>query len=74
MNIKIKIGKYQHYKGGQYQVLGIAKHSETLEELVIYQSLNNNLLWARTKKMFLETVKHDGKTIPRFRYIEKNIK
>lgn len=77
MKRKIKIGKYQHYKGGEYKVIGIAKHSETMEELVVYRNLYNhpvsgkNKLWARPKKMFLENVKIDGKTIPRFEYIGK---
>ena len=70
----LKPGKYQHYKGKQYEVVGLARHSETLEELVIYKSLcdseefGNNALWARPRSMFSETVNIDGKEIPRFRY------
>ena len=72
---ELKLGKYKHYKGKQYQVIGIAKHSETLEELVIYKALydsdaGSNVLWARPKSMFLETVNVDGKQIPRFEFIE----
>lgn len=57
---------YQHYKGGIYTVSGIAKHSETLEELVIYQNMEEEL-WARPKEMFFESVESDDKTIPRFK-------
>jgi hypothetical protein len=65
-------GIYQHYKGKNYQVLGIARHSETLEELVIYNCLYENpegKTWARPLQMFLENVVIDGKSLPRFRYI-----
>lgn len=73
----IKPGKYQHYKGKFYQVIGVARHSETLEELVVYQALYDskefgaNSLWVRPKKMFMETVVVDGKKVPRFRYVGK---
>lgn len=72
---EVKLGKYTHYKGKQYEVIGLARHSETLEELVIYKALYNseefgdNSLWARPKSMFFESVNIDGKEIPRFRYI-----
>lgn len=70
MNEKLQLGKYQHYKGNQYEVIGIAKHSETLEELVVHRSLRGDKgLWARPLKMFLETVEIEGKKIPRFRFI-----
>ncbi|HLE06134.1 MAG TPA: DUF1653 domain-containing protein [Candidatus Nanoarchaeia archaeon] len=65
----MKLGKYQHYKGNIYEVIGVAKHSETLEELVIYKSEKGNL-WARPKKMFLENIKINGKEIPRFKFIK----
>jgi len=66
----LKPGKYQHYKGKYYQVLGIAKHSETLEDLVVYQALyGEKQLWIRPKKMFLEKITKNKKTIPRFKYI-----
>ena len=70
----IQIGTYQHYKGHMYKVLGIAKHSETLEELVVYEALYENpegKLWVRPKEMFLETVKVNGKIVPRFEYISE---
>ncbi len=72
----IKPGRYQHYKGKFYEVIGTARHSETLEELVVYRALydseefGKNAMWARPKKIFLEKVKVDGKEVPRFRHIE----
>jgi cyclomaltodextrinase / maltogenic alpha-amylase / neopullulanase len=66
----MKIGKYEHYKGNQYEVLGIAKHSETLEEFVVYKALyGKEELWIRPLKMFLEEVDLNGKKLPRFKYI-----
>jgi hypothetical protein len=66
----IKLGKYRHYKGKEYEVIGLAKHSETLEEMVVYRALyGDNELWVRPLKMFTETVKVDGKEISRFEYI-----
>jgi hypothetical protein len=72
----IKPGKYQHYKGKHYEVIGIAKHSETLEEMVIYKALYQNEMgnvWIRPLKMFLENVVVEGKEIPRFKYIDTSI-
>jgi len=65
----IKPGRYRHYKGDFYEVIGIAKHSETKEELVIYRSLKDKVLWARPKGMFLEKIIVDGKETPRFTFI-----
>ena len=73
--MEIKLGKYKHYKWQLYEIIGIAKHSETLEWLVIYKALydskefGNNDLWARPTNMFFEKVLVDGKEIPRFEYI-----
>ena len=69
---ELKPGRYRHYKGNDYRVIGEAKHSETLEELVVYEALYDNKeskLWVRPKKMFLESVDVDGKTMPRFEYL-----
>ncbi len=70
-DIKIN-GIYEHYKGKKYQVLEIAKHSESLEDLVIYRALyDDHKVWARPISMFSELVEINGKYIPRFRYIEE---
>jgi len=69
-NNDIKLGKYKHYKGKEYKVIGIAKHSETLEYLVVYRALYGNQdLWVRPFKIFIEDIKVDGNKIPRFKYI-----
>jgi hypothetical protein len=70
----LKAGKYQHYKGKMYEVLGVAHHSETLEELVVYKALyetrfGRDSLWVRPKAMFIENVSVDGREIPRFKFI-----
>ncbi len=66
---EIKPGRYRHFKGGEYEVLGVARHSETLEEFVVYKKLYGDMdLWIRPKMMFLEVVERDGKRIPRFEY------
>src|SRR5215471_9707672 len=60
-------GRYRHYKGNEYTVLGVARHSETHEELVVYrQEYGDPGLWVRPKKMFMETVTVDEKEAPRF--------
>jgi cupin 2 domain-containing protein len=64
---EINLGRYRHYKGNEYTVIGTARHSETLEELVVYrQEYGEHSLWVRPKPMFLETVKVDGRDVPRF--------
>lgn len=69
---KIKTGMYQHYKGGKYKVLGIARHSETLEELVLYQHTDaKKEMWVRPYRMFFEKVKIEGKMTPRFKPLRK---
>jgi hypothetical protein len=68
----LKLGKYRHYKGKSYEVIGVAKHSETLEELVVYRALyGNHDLWVRPLKMFTEEVEINGKKMPRFEYAEE---
>ena len=70
MTTALKLCLYQHYKGPQYKVLYQATHSETDEQLVIYQALYGEFgIWARPLSMFLETVEKEGKTIPRFAYL-----
>ena len=67
---EIKLGKYRHFKGNEYEVIGIARDSETLEDTVVYRALyGEGGLWVRNAKMFLETVSRDGKTFKRFTYI-----
>ena len=68
----LKLGKYKHYKGKEYEVIGIARHSETLEELVVYKALyqtEGENLWVRPLKMFLEEVEIEGKKMPRFEFL-----
>ncbi|MDR3560662.1 MAG: DUF1653 domain-containing protein [Negativicutes bacterium] len=64
---EIKPGKYRHYKGNDYEVIGCANHSETLEEYVVYRALyGKGELWIRPKAMFLETVQLGDKSVRRF--------
>lgn len=68
--IEIKTGIYRHHKGNLYQVIGVAKHSETLEEMVVYRALyGEGDLWVRPAGIFVETVLKDGREIERFTYI-----
>lgn len=68
---EIKFGTYRHYKGNTYKVLHIAKHSETLEDMVIYQDVNNpDKIWARPATMWNDDIEIDGKTIKRFQFVE----
>ena len=72
----VELGRHQHYKGKYYEVLWVATHSETLEELVVYKALydhpefGKNAIWVRPKKMFLETVEVNGKKVPRFKKVD----
>lgn len=86
MNETIKSGRYRHFKGIMVEVIGTARHSETLEEFVVYkhiahppgqddtwwQKYGENSLWVRPKAMFLEIVEKEGKKIPRFEFIENS--
>ena len=66
----IKLGKYRHFKGNEYEVIGIARHSETLEPIVVYKALyGEGGIWVRPANMWNETVERDGKTFKRFTYI-----
>lgn len=63
----IKLGRYRHYKGNEYEVIGIAKHSETLEPMVVYRPLHGESgMWVRPAAMFAENVVIGDKTLPRF--------
>lgn len=67
---EIKLGRYKHFKGNEYLVIGLAKHSETLEEMVIYQALYGERgLWVRPAKMWNEIVEHNGNKVTRFTFI-----
>lgn len=66
----IKTGKYQHFKSSYYQVLHIARHSETEEYLVVYHPFDSkDDIWVRPLSMFDETIERDGKSMKRFQYI-----
>ena len=67
----IPLGKYRHFTGNEYEVLYLARHSETLEEMVVYRALYGERgIWVRPAKMWNETVERDGKTYQRFTKIE----
>lgn len=76
--LTLPLGIYEHYSGKRYEVAGVARHSETLEELVVYRALydskqfGHHALWVRPMQMFLETVMIDEKEIPRFRLVIEN--
>ena len=66
----VRPGRYRHFKGKEYEVLGVARHSETEEDLVVYRALYGDFgLWVRPARMWNETVERDGKTFRRFTYI-----
>jgi len=71
-NQQVKIGgRYRHFKGNIYRVLNIVKHSETLEDMVLYKRLKgDDTVWVRPLEMFIETVERDGKVMPRFELIK----
>jgi hypothetical protein len=71
----IPLGRYRHYKGGHYEALGVVRHSETLEPLVLYRTLygdaaQQHALWVRPWAMFTGTVELDGETRPRFAFLD----
>ena len=67
----IKPGRYRHFKGNEYEVIGLAKDSETMQEVVVYRALYGDRgLWVRPAKMFTEVIERDGRTQPRFQRIE----
>jgi len=67
-------GIYEHFKKKRYKILSIARHSETLEELVVYQALyGEGGVWVRPVAMFLETVSADGEVFPRFKFVQGSV-
>ena len=69
----IKLGKYRHYKGNLYEVIGFATHSETLEPMVVYKALYGDYsIWVRPASMWNEIVQIDNQSIARFTYIEES--
>lgn len=72
METEIKLGHYKHFKGNDYLVLHLAKHSETMETMVVYQALYGDRgIWVRPASMWNETVEYNGKIVKRFEYSEK---
>lgn len=68
--MELKTGKYRHFKGNEYELIGIARHSETMEPMVVYRALYGEQgLWVRPASMWTETVERDGYYGPRFQYI-----
>ncbi len=68
---ELKAGRYRHFKGKEYEVITVAKNSETLEDMVVYRALYGDFgYWVRPLDMFCETVTVNGQTVPRFQYIE----
>ena len=68
---EIKLGKYRHYKGNEYEVIGVANHSETLEKMVVYRALyGKGELWVRPACMWSERVIHNGEEVKRFEFLE----
>jgi hypothetical protein len=64
------LGRYRHYKGGEYEVVGVARHSETREALVVYRPLYNDTgWWVRPHAMFFEQIEVDGRRVPRFVWV-----
>lgn len=73
LSSSVQPGRYRHYKGCEYHVLGIARHSESEEELVVYRALYGDFgLWVRPLAMFLEPVTIDGRQLPRFALLERD--
>lgn len=70
---KIKPSKYEHYSGKKYTLIGVGRHSETLEDMAIYQAEYGTCeIWVRPLKMFLEKIEINGKIVPRFKLIDEN--
>lgn len=74
--LEFKPGKYRHYKGGEYLLIGVGRHSETHEEFVVYQAhydseeFGNQAIWIRPKELFFQTIEWKGQKLPRFKFVE----
>lgn len=69
----IRLGRYRHYKGGEYEVIGVVRNSESLEAMILYRPLyNDSGDWVRPYAMFLETITHEGLIQPRFKFVAEN--
>lgn len=67
---QLALGRYRHFKGGEYEVIDLARHSETLRWHVVYRALYGERgLWVRPAEMFVETVVHEGNAVPRFSFL-----
>ncbi|MEH6501056.1 MAG: DUF1653 domain-containing protein [Pseudoalteromonas distincta] len=72
--MSLRAGRYRHYKGKDYEVVGLATHSETEEKLVVYRTLYGEFdLWVRPLEMFVGTVELDGEPTPRFTFISEDV-
>ena len=70
----IALGRYRHYKGGEYEVVGVVRHSESLEPMVLYRPLYNpSGLWVRPYAMFVGDVELDGARVPRFAFVQPTV-
>lgn len=68
--VKLPLGIYEHYKGNRYEVLGVGRHSETHEEMVVYRALyGSHDIWIRPLSLFVDTVSWEGRTRPRFKMV-----
>ncbi len=70
---KIPLGIYRHYKGGIYEVIANATHSETCEDMVVYRNIDTEAVWVRPSHMWNELVTHDGKVEPRFAFLASGL-
>ena len=67
---ELQPGRYRHFKGNEYEVLGVARDSETMQEVVVYRALYGERgLWVRPLAMFIEEVERDGRRVKRFEYV-----
>lgn len=70
----MKLGLYKHYKGNPYNLMGLARHSESLEEMVVYQAMYGDYrLWVRPKELFFGTLMVDGQEVPRFTFVDETL-